>query len=273
VERDLGPRRFLLLWLASALAGSAASLLLGDVVSVGSSGALFGMLGAVLALRRREAAGWCAWIGRPEVLVLAGATAVLYPAFSAWLDVPLDHAAHLGGFVAGAVAAWLASAASPSRAASLAGGAALLAACLAAAWPRPAPTAWQLETALRTTLEALRREDPEAAAVAARPLEADGWRAPGARLLRARLLEARGQWDEAEAALRAILAGEQDAAGREVARRLLFRIGYRFYTGEGAPADPRRAYLAIRDACAAGDVDACRAEVQIRTGVATPRDP
>jgi rhomboid protease GluP len=63
VERDLGPRRFLLLWLASALAGSAASLLLGDVVSVGSSGALFGMLGAVLALRRRVGGGGILLLG------------------------------------------------------------------------------------------------------------------------------------------------------------------------------------------------------------------
>jgi membrane associated rhomboid family serine protease len=51
VERSLGRGRFLLLYLASGLAGSAGALLADPTaVTVGASGAVFGMLGALLIL-------------------------------------------------------------------------------------------------------------------------------------------------------------------------------------------------------------------------------
>jgi membrane associated rhomboid family serine protease len=51
VERSLGRARFLLLYLASGLAGSAGALLADPTaVTVGASGAVFGMLGALLIL-------------------------------------------------------------------------------------------------------------------------------------------------------------------------------------------------------------------------------
>jgi membrane associated rhomboid family serine protease len=51
VERSLGRGRFLLLYLASGLSGSAGALLADpNAVTVGASGAVFGMLGALLIL-------------------------------------------------------------------------------------------------------------------------------------------------------------------------------------------------------------------------------
>jgi membrane associated rhomboid family serine protease len=271
VEASVGAPRFLALWVAAALAGSAASLLLQDVVSTGASGALFGMIGAVLVLHRRTFAAWRGFWRSPPVVVL-GVSLAVYTLVVVAGGFGADHAAHAGGFAAGTAGAWLLSASPPRRAPTLAAIGVLALACVAAAWPRPVLTAWQAATAHQAALEALRREDAVAATAAARPIEADGWRIPGARLLRARLLEARGEWDAAEPALRELLAG-QDATQREVARRLLFRMGYRFYTGEGAPQDAQRAYRLIRDACAAGDAEACRAEAQIRTGLSAPPAP
>lgn len=54
VELALGRLRYLLLYLASGLAGSAGALMLTpDAVTVGASGAIFGLLGAGLVLERR----------------------------------------------------------------------------------------------------------------------------------------------------------------------------------------------------------------------------
>jgi membrane associated rhomboid family serine protease len=55
LEHVLGPGRYLGLYLASALAGSAGALLLSPTTpSVGASGAVFGILGAGLVLERRR---------------------------------------------------------------------------------------------------------------------------------------------------------------------------------------------------------------------------
>lgn len=52
VEQALGPLRFLLLYVASGLAGSAGALVISglDVPTVGASGAIFGIMGALLVL-------------------------------------------------------------------------------------------------------------------------------------------------------------------------------------------------------------------------------
>jgi membrane associated rhomboid family serine protease len=54
VEQYLGRARFLLVYFASGLAGSAGALVLSpDSVTVGASGAIFGILGAALVLERQ----------------------------------------------------------------------------------------------------------------------------------------------------------------------------------------------------------------------------
>jgi membrane associated rhomboid family serine protease len=94
LEPLLGRWRFVAVYLLSALGGATASYVFSDprVLSVGASGAVFGLLGAILvALRRmnRDTSG---------VVVLLLVNVVLGFAFPG-----IDWRAHLGGLVVGAV--------------------------------------------------------------------------------------------------------------------------------------------------------------------------
>ncbi|MGB8930652.1 MAG: rhomboid family intramembrane serine protease, partial [Anaeromyxobacteraceae bacterium] len=107
LERALGTRRFLAVYLASAVGGSALSLLAQDAVSVGASGALFGLVGAVLAIRHRVLGSWRAFTADPPTRHLVTALAIWNVAGIglALAGVAMDHFAHVGGFVCGAAAA------------------------------------------------------------------------------------------------------------------------------------------------------------------------
>jgi membrane associated rhomboid family serine protease len=92
VERVLGRWRYLSLYLAAGLAGDAASYFFGHAVSLGASGAIFGLFGALFVIMKRVGADMSRIIG---ILVLN-----LFIAFA----VPnIDWHAHLGGLIAGAV--------------------------------------------------------------------------------------------------------------------------------------------------------------------------
>jgi len=101
-EHALGSWRFLLLYVASGLAGSVASVLTGPGPSVGASGAIFGLMGGVVLILYRyrhvyhvrdKEIGW--------VLAAWGAYTILMGA----LDPQIDNMAHLGGMIAGALLA------------------------------------------------------------------------------------------------------------------------------------------------------------------------
>ena len=105
LERLAGRERFATLVIGSGIAGAGSSALLGEAhLSVGFSTSVFGLVGALAYLnlsRRAELpaglwipAGWGIGIAVVEV-------------FSEWLVPGIDHGAHLGGGVAGWVAAWL----------------------------------------------------------------------------------------------------------------------------------------------------------------------
>jgi membrane associated rhomboid family serine protease len=101
VERVLGTSRFLLLYLLSGVIGSATSVLLHDAISVGASGAMFGMIGAVLALHLRGAGSFERFWRNPAVRSLLFSVAM-------WVAIGfsaggIDNWAHLGGFAYGAV--------------------------------------------------------------------------------------------------------------------------------------------------------------------------
>lgn len=185
VERALGSARFLAVYLAAAVGGSACSLLAQDAVSVGASGALFGILGAVLAIRHRFLGSWRAFAEDPPTRRLLTALALWNVAGIglALAGVRLDHFAHLGGFAFGALAARAVT----SRRPALRGGqlAALLAAVVAlAAWPRARLseiTGWELEQQLR---EALERDDWFRAKALVDRGVAGGLDSPGFRLAR-----------------------------------------------------------------------------------------
>jgi membrane associated rhomboid family serine protease len=92
VERSLGRGRFLLLYLVSGLAGSAGALIANpDSVTVGASGAIFGMLGALLILEW-QATG--SFTGQAMTLI------AINLAFSFAVS-GISYGGHIGGLVGG----------------------------------------------------------------------------------------------------------------------------------------------------------------------------
>lgn len=102
-ERFYGHAQFLLIYLGSALFGSLASLFFSasKVVSVGASGAIFGVVGALLAAlfhKHHQLPPALVTSMRSSMLMFAG-----YSLFMGFVSSHIDNAAHIGGMVAGAV--------------------------------------------------------------------------------------------------------------------------------------------------------------------------
>jgi membrane associated rhomboid family serine protease len=96
LERILGHGRYLTLYVLSALGGGVASYVFSDVrtVSVGASGAIFGLMGALVVAGRRLR------YDVTQVLVLLGINVAI-----GFFSAGVDWRAHLGGLVTGAVVA------------------------------------------------------------------------------------------------------------------------------------------------------------------------
>jgi membrane associated rhomboid family serine protease len=94
LEAVLGPPRFLLLYVASGLAGSAGALLMNpEALTVGASGAIYGLFGAMLVLERQ---GTYVFGGSViPLLVINLAITFLIPGVSI--------GGHLGGLIGGAL--------------------------------------------------------------------------------------------------------------------------------------------------------------------------
>jgi rhomboid protease GluP len=109
VERVLGKARFLFVYLASGLAGGCASsigsLIFDARVSAGASGAMVGIVGATLAIRRWQLGSFAAFKSdrgvRSTFVNIAIWTAIGLTALK------MDNSAHFGGLVAGATSTWL----------------------------------------------------------------------------------------------------------------------------------------------------------------------
>lgn len=104
VERNLGHFRYLLLYLLSGIGGNIVSVLYDraqgvNVYSVGASGAVFGVMGALILLifkgRKKLPSG-------SSLLIRAG-FAVFYSVYSGFKNPYTDNAAHLGGLAFGIV--------------------------------------------------------------------------------------------------------------------------------------------------------------------------
>ncbi len=106
VEAELGKVRFIAVYLLSALGGSVASYLLSqaNVLGVGASGAIFGLMGAyfVLARRRKWEVG--------NILALIVVNLVIGFASST-----IDWRAHIGGMITGAVVTMGLTRSAPAR--------------------------------------------------------------------------------------------------------------------------------------------------------------
>jgi len=105
VERAMGGWRFLLTYLVAGVGGGCASALGHDIVSAGASGALFGIIGARLALERRAAPSWAAFSASP--LTRSTVRGVALWIVLGVVALPMDNYAHIGGLVTGAAVAWV----------------------------------------------------------------------------------------------------------------------------------------------------------------------
>jgi membrane associated rhomboid family serine protease len=96
LERILGHARFIVLYVMAAAGGSVASYAFSDIrtVSVGASGAIFGLMGALIIAGRRLRADI------RQVLILLAINVVI-----GFLAPGIDWRAHLGGLVTGMVVA------------------------------------------------------------------------------------------------------------------------------------------------------------------------
>jgi membrane associated rhomboid family serine protease len=96
LERILGHTRFIALYVLAALGGAVASYYFSDIrtVSVGASGAIFGLMGALVVAGRRLR------YDVTQVLVLLGINVVI-----GFIAPGIDWRAHLGGLVVGAAVA------------------------------------------------------------------------------------------------------------------------------------------------------------------------
>jgi rhomboid protease GluP len=103
IEREVGAGPFLALYLSTAAAGSAFAFHLGDLsdVSVGASGAIFGLFGIWLAsaVRRRNTRVGRAILNQLGFLLLINAAIPFFIRNVSWQG-------HLGGLVAGFALGW-----------------------------------------------------------------------------------------------------------------------------------------------------------------------
>jgi membrane associated rhomboid family serine protease len=98
LERILGHGRYIVLYITAAFGGSVASYVFSDanVVSVGASGAIFGLMGALVVAGKRLR------YDITQVLILIGINIAI-----GFIAPGVDWRAHLGGLVAGAAVAGL----------------------------------------------------------------------------------------------------------------------------------------------------------------------
>ena len=96
-ERLLGTGKFLVLYLVSGLCGGVFSVLFsGNAgVSIGASGAIYGLLGAMLLLTKKRGARYTGM--NYSTMLLLAATAIGF----GFLQEGVDNFAHIGGFLGG----------------------------------------------------------------------------------------------------------------------------------------------------------------------------
>ena len=104
LERHYGHTRFLMLYLLSGFAGNVASFWFSSAYSLGSSTAIFGLLGAegVFLYRHKGLFGATAQRALINVVIIAAINLVI------GLSPGIDNWGHVGGLVAGTGFAWIA---------------------------------------------------------------------------------------------------------------------------------------------------------------------
>jgi membrane associated rhomboid family serine protease/TPR repeat protein len=106
IERMYGSLHYALLYVFAGLCGSMASLWWHpDVNSAGASGAIFGLLGGLLAFVLNPGSGVPATIAAGQRKL--GAAFIAYNLFSGFAHHGIDNAAHVGGLVGGFLLGWI----------------------------------------------------------------------------------------------------------------------------------------------------------------------
>jgi rhomboid protease GluP len=100
-ELMFGTRRFTIIYFATGIVASVASASWNDVPSVGASGAIFGILGAMIFSIRRSPR----WRNDPfgRSIVTQGVFLIILNLVITWTVPQIDKAGHVGGLVAGLI--------------------------------------------------------------------------------------------------------------------------------------------------------------------------
>lgn len=96
-EESLGHRRFFMIYILSGLGGSMASYLFSPALSAGASGAIFGLLGALLYYSYKRPSLWKSGLGMNLVVV------ILVNLGFGLVQPGIDNFAHLGGLITGTI--------------------------------------------------------------------------------------------------------------------------------------------------------------------------
>lgn len=99
VERIFGSIRFLFIYFLAGIAGTLSSFALSDTVAAGASGAIFGLFGALLFFGIHYKQLFIQTIGQGIVVI------IIINIIFGFLAQEIDMAAHLGGLIAGFIAA------------------------------------------------------------------------------------------------------------------------------------------------------------------------
>ncbi len=102
-EHAYGTRSMLIIYVASGVAGSVLSAAMGPGPSVGASGAIFGLMGAVMVLFWKHHHELMVRDKRIGIVVAAWA---LFTIGTGLITPMIDNAAHLGGMFGGMAVAW-----------------------------------------------------------------------------------------------------------------------------------------------------------------------
>ena len=96
-EEILGHRRFFMIYILSGLGGSIASFIFSPALSAGASGAIFGLLRALLYYSIKRPTLWKTGLGMNLVVV------ILVNFGFGFVQPGIDNFAHLGGFITGTI--------------------------------------------------------------------------------------------------------------------------------------------------------------------------
>lgn len=113
-ERIFGSSNLAVIYLLAGFTGVMTTIVVHpEIDSMGASGAIFGVFGAVLAClwhRPQDfSIGWAVRVGGGLVTIIATNLLV------GWVEPVIDNAAHIGGFIAGAAVGWILSAGASRR--------------------------------------------------------------------------------------------------------------------------------------------------------------